>query len=71
MATLGGPILGAIVFLMVEKFLPDFTEHWGVWFGPVLVLSVLFARNGLMGWLTSRRSVGAGSTAACGGGSDA
>ena len=51
MGTLGGPIVGAIVFLMVEKFLPDFTDHWGVWFGPVLVLSVLFARNGLMGWL--------------------
>jgi branched-chain amino acid transport system permease protein len=68
MATLGGPILGAIVFLIVEKFLPDFTDHWGVWFGPVLVLSVLFARNGLMGWLTSRRSGGTGSTAARGGG---
>ncbi|HXE48638.1 MAG TPA: branched-chain amino acid ABC transporter permease [Ramlibacter sp.] len=58
MGTLGGPIVGAIVFLMVEKFLPDFTDHWGVWFGPVLVLSVLFARNGLMGWLTSRRMAG-------------
>lgn len=56
MATLGGPIVGAIVFLMVEKFLPDFTDHWGVWFGPVLVLSVLFARNGLMGWLATRRT---------------
>lgn len=58
MATLGGPIAGAIVFLTVEKFLPDFTDHWGVWFGPVLVLSVLFARNGIMGWVTPRRTAG-------------
>ena len=71
MATLGGPILCAIVFLMVEKFLPDFTDHWGVWFGPVLVLSVLFARNGLMGWLTSRRVAGTASAAPRRGDSDA
>lgn len=58
MGTLGGPVVGAIVFLMVEKFLPDFTDHWGVWFGPVLVLSVLFARNGLMGWLPGRPTAG-------------
>jgi len=71
MATLGGPIVGAIVFLMVEKFLPDFTEHWGLWFGPVLVLSVLFARNGLMGWLTSKRAAGAAPPETRRGGSDA
>lgn len=71
MATLGGPILGAIVFLMVEKFLPDFTDHWGLWFGPVLVLSVLFARNGLMGWLAGRRVAGSAPHAPRRGGSDA
>ena len=71
MATLGGPIVGAIVFLMVEKFLPDFTDHWGLWFGPVLVLSVLFARNGLMGWLTGKRAANAAPPAPRRGGSDA
>jgi len=55
MGTVAGPILGAIVYLTLEKFLPDITEHWAVWFGPVLVLCVLYARKGLMGSLPSHR----------------
>lgn len=57
MGTVAGPILGALFFLTLEKFLPDLTEHWAVWFGPILVLCVLFARNGLLGSLPRPRRV--------------
>ena len=34
MGTLVGPIIGAIGFLMLESFLPDYSEHWMLFFGP-------------------------------------
>lgn len=68
MNTIAGPILGALVFLTLEKFLPDLTEHWAVWFGPVLVLCVLFARQGLLGsFPDGKKSTAAQSTDTQGG----
>jgi branched-chain amino acid transport system permease protein len=48
--TLVGPVVGAVAFLFLEKTLPDYTEHWMVVFGPILLLLVLFARRGIFGW---------------------
>lgn len=56
MGTVAGPIFGAMVFLTLEKFLPDITQHWAVWFGPVLVLCVLYARKGLLGSIPGRQA---------------
>lgn len=50
MGTLFGPVAGATLFLLMEKFIPDFTEHWKLIFGPAIVLIVLFAKHGLLGW---------------------
>jgi branched-chain amino acid transport system permease protein len=55
MGTLVGPILGAIGYLILESFLPDLTEHWMLFFGPALILAVLFAKRGLYGSLPSLR----------------
>lgn len=49
MGTLIGPVAGAGFFLLLEKFLPDYTEHWPILFGPILILVVLFAKRGLYG----------------------
>ena len=54
MGSLFGPVAGAAMFLLLEKFLPDYTEHWMLVFGPILVLVVLFAKRGLIG-LVDRR----------------
>jgi len=51
MGTLYGPLVGTVVFMLMEKFLPDYTQHWQIVFGPVLVLTVLFARRGVFGWV--------------------
>jgi branched-chain amino acid transport system permease protein len=49
MGTLVGPVLGAVVFLLLEDVLSAWTVHWQIILGPFLVLVVLFARRGLYG----------------------
>jgi branched-chain amino acid transport system permease protein len=49
--TLIGPVAGATLFLLLEKFLPDYTQHWPIVFGPILILVVLFAKRGVYGSL--------------------
>ena len=54
LGSLHGAILGAIAFLVAEEVLAEFTEHWRILFGPLLIGAVLFARGGLTGLLTPR-----------------
>ncbi|HKB24894.1 MAG TPA: branched-chain amino acid ABC transporter permease, partial [Methylomirabilota bacterium] len=51
MGTLYGPVVGAVVFLLLEDVLSALTEHWQIVLGPFLVLVVLFAKRGLFGLL--------------------
>ena len=51
MGTLFGPVIGAIVFLVLEELLSQITEYWALIMGPLLLLIVLFARGGIMGLL--------------------
>jgi branched-chain amino acid transport system permease protein len=52
--TLYGPVIGAAAFLLLEEVLSIYTEHWMLYFGPVLILVVLFVRHGLYGILVGR-----------------
>jgi branched-chain amino acid transport system permease protein len=49
MGRLYGAIIGAMAYLTLEELLSDYTEHWKVVFGPLLVIVAVFARGGLMG----------------------
>ena len=51
MGSLFGPVIGAIVFLVLEEFLSQITEYWALIMGPLLLLIVLFGRGGIMGLL--------------------
>ena len=54
MGSLFGPMLGAIVFLLLEEVLsslPVIGVYWQIIFGPLLILVVLFARGGIDGIL--------------------
>jgi branched-chain amino acid transport system permease protein len=51
--TLVGPILGAMVFILIQEVLSSYTEHWMILAGAVFVLMVLFLPGGLVG--TARR----------------
>jgi branched-chain amino acid transport system permease protein len=54
MGTLVGPVVGAIVLLLLEDVLSAWTTHWQMILGPFLVLVVLFAKRGLVGLLPER-----------------
>jgi len=55
LGTIFGPVLGAAIFLLLEEVLAMYTEHWMVFMGPLLVLAVIFAKNGLFGLLSGIR----------------
>ena len=52
MGTSAGPLLGSFALLLLEDLLSHWTEHWQVYLGPLLVLSVLFFKRGLAGLFT-------------------
>lgn len=56
LGTLYGPVLGAAVFLLLEEILAMYTEHWMLFLGPLLIVSVIFCQNGLLGLLIGRKT---------------
>ena len=44
-----GAIIGALAIVLLEEWLSHFFIYWRLLFGPLLVLSVIFLRNGLAG----------------------
>ena len=51
--TLVGPVIGAMVFILIQEILSSYTEHWMIFAGLVFVLMVIFLPGGLVG--TARR----------------
>ncbi len=49
MASTAGPVLGTFALLLIEEVLKGWTQHWQVYLGPLLILSVIFFRRGLAG----------------------
>jgi len=50
-ATLFGPLVGTIVFVLLEEFLSAITVYWHLIFGALLVALVLYGKGGIHGWL--------------------
>ena len=55
-ARLCGPVVGAVVFVMLEHFLGGLSEFWHIYLGAILLIVVLFARGGLVGLLAGREA---------------
>ena len=49
MGTLIGPVAGASVFILLEEWLAQFSQHWKLALGLILILFVLFGRGGFAG----------------------
>ncbi|MDB5818706.1 MAG: transporter permease [Rhizobacter sp.] len=47
MSTVLGPVIGAAALLLLEEGLGAITQHWQAPLGIILILIVMFARNGL------------------------
>jgi branched-chain amino acid transport system permease protein len=56
--TLIGPIVGAMVFILIQEILSSYTEHWMLFTGIVFVLIVLLLPRGIFGiahrWVEGR-----------------
>jgi branched-chain amino acid transport system permease protein len=48
-ATIVGPMLGAILYVLLETVLAAYTQHWMVVLGPIILLVALLAKRGLYG----------------------
>jgi branched-chain amino acid transport system permease protein len=46
-----GAVIGAFTYLMLEQVFSAYTEHWMVLLGPVLILVIIYARQGVYGVL--------------------
>jgi branched-chain amino acid transport system permease protein len=51
LASLGGPIVGAAAFLLVESTLSAATQYWQVVFGPFVLAVALFMPKGIWGFV--------------------
>lgn len=49
-----GPVLGAAVYIFIDKIISSFTEFWPLFLGTIIILVVLFLRGGFMGFLTAK-----------------
>ena len=50
-AFLVGPIFGSMTFLLIEELLSGITIYWHLPFGVLLILTVLFMKGGISGFL--------------------
>ena len=48
-STILGPLVGAIIFVLLETVLAAYTQHWMLFLGPIIVLIALAAKRGLYG----------------------
>lgn len=50
--TLFGPLVGTVIFVLLEEVLSAITIYWHLIFGAMLVALVLFGKGGIHGWLS-------------------
>jgi branched-chain amino acid transport system permease protein len=55
LSTTTGPLVGAVVILLLEEIFSSWTDHWMVIVGPLIVAIVLFATKGVYGALANGR----------------
>ncbi|MCW8902488.1 branched-chain amino acid ABC transporter permease [Sedimenticola sp.] len=53
MGTLFGPVIGTFIVVLLQDFLPNFTEHWKLIMGGIIIFVVLFLPNGIAGLIYS------------------
>jgi branched-chain amino acid transport system permease protein len=49
LGTIVGPVIGAIVFTLIEHYVSSYTQSWMIFFGAIFVFIVIVAPGGLYG----------------------
>ena len=52
--TLWGPMIGAAVFTILKHLISGYTMHWPTIVGGIFILTVIFARGGIAGFLKEK-----------------
>ncbi len=55
-ARLFGPVVGAVLFILLEHLLGGISDYWHIYLGALLLVIVLFARGGIIGVLAGREA---------------
>ena len=58
--TFWGPIVGALVYIVLQNYLSDITDRWPLFMGLIFVFMVLFIPGGLSQIIQSARGLFAG-----------
>jgi branched-chain amino acid transport system permease protein len=56
MRTFWGPLLGAVIFVVLQDYISSITVNWMSFIGILIVLIVLFFPRGVLGLLRQRRT---------------
>ncbi len=56
-ARLFGPVVGAVLFIVLEHLLGGLSDYWHIYLGILLLIIVLFARGGVIGTIAGREAV--------------
>ena len=51
---LAGPVAGAGLFILLEHWLGGISDHWLIYVGAILLITVLYAPGGMIGTLAGR-----------------
>jgi branched-chain amino acid transport system permease protein len=51
-----GPIVGSIIYVLMQTWLTGLTEYWALFLGITIMLLVILMPNGVMGLLRTRKS---------------
>lgn len=51
-----GPVVGSIVYILLNKVIASFTEYWLLVMGLIVILLVLFLRGGILGFISEKFS---------------
>lgn len=52
--TIEGPLLGTILYFLLRNYMADYGSWYLILLGAIAVLSMLFMRRGIWGWLAAR-----------------
>ena len=52
--TIEGPLIGTIIYFLLRNFLADFGSWYMVLLGAIAILTMLFMRNGIWGWVAQK-----------------
>ena len=55
MNTFFGPVVGSIIYVLMQTWLTGMTEYWALFLGSAIILIVMLLPNGVMGLWRGRQ----------------